>query len=85
MASQGDRQSAGEPVHSAFQNRPRKSYGVAIALAIVLVGVFVQVAVIVSSGGALSPLQLSLALLALAPLAGAVAALFWLVRYRRRR
>ncbi|MCS7050793.1 MAG: hypothetical protein NZL87_04185 [Thermomicrobium sp.] len=59
---------------------PRKSRGVLIALAVVLLGVLLQVAVVVGSGGAVSPFQLSLALLALAPLAVAVAAIFWFLQ-----
>jgi len=85
VAPQGNRRSAGEPVHATSQKRPVKSRGVAIAVTIVLLGVLVQVTVLALSGGAIGPLQFSLALLALAPLAGAVAALFWLVRNRLRR
>ncbi len=66
--------------HRSAVSPPERSHrwGLVLAVALVFVGLVVQLALVRWTGGSL--VTSSLALLALVPLVGAVAAVFWLVR-----
>jgi uncharacterized membrane-anchored protein len=57
-----------------------KRRGLFAALAVVAAGIALQLAVVLLTGGTIGLLEISLALLALAPLAVAVAGVLWLIR-----
>ena len=60
-----------------------KSRGLTIALLVIVAGLVLQLAIVLLSGGAIGLTQLSLGLLALAPLVGAVGGALWLFRRLR--
>jgi hypothetical protein len=60
-----------------------KVRGLAIALLVIVVGLVLQLSIVLFSGGAIGLTQLSIGLLAAAPLVGAVAGALWLFRRLR--
>ena len=60
-----------------------KSRGLTIALLVIVAGLALQLAIVLLSGGAIGLTQLSLGLLALAPLVAAVGGALWLFRRLR--